>query len=71
MTLVGIAPAASLLGYARLSARVRLVGALFMIAQLAWPASSRAQAPAEAQQPMKFVWVKEGPAEACGRDCRE
>jgi len=49
----------------------RTVGLLAIFNASICSSPARAQATIDLQQPMKFDWVREGPANVCGKNCRE
>jgi len=55
----------------RAPAWTRMIGAFAMFVVLLGLSSTLAQAATDPPQPMKFDWVREGPTDACGHNCRE
>ena len=51
--------------------RRHAIEALAVLAVLVCTLSALAQAPTEALLVMRFDWVREGPTNACGKNCRE
>src|SRR4029077_3058823 len=49
----------------------RMVGLLAIFVAFICQSSARAQAATEIHQPMRFDGVREGPVNACGKNCRE
>jgi hypothetical protein len=55
----------------RASNRTSIIVVLAIFAMLIFPSSVRAQVATEQQQPMTFALIREGPANVCGKNCRE
>src|SRR5215468_6321021 len=55
----------------RLLTWTRMVGLFAVFGASICSSPARAQATIDLQQPMKFDWVREGPANVCGKNCRE